>query len=71
MKFTHTAYTAALSGWEWNKKARLRNQMKPNDLKPTTEQQWQLADASKHNICMIVLKHTPGIGKHKKLLRRL
>ncbi|KIM71540.1 hypothetical protein PILCRDRAFT_16981 [Piloderma croceum F 1598] len=71
MKFTRAAYAAALSVSERNKKAGLRNQMKLDDLKPMAEQQRQLADASKHNIRMILLEHTPGIGKHKKLLRRL
>jgi hypothetical protein len=71
MEFTHAAYAAALSVSERNKKAGLRNQIKLDDLKPMAEQQRQLADASKHNIRMILLEHTPGIGKHKKLLRRL
>ena len=61
MKFTCAAYTAALFVLEWNKKAGLHNQMKLNDLKPTAEQKQQLADASKHNIHIILLEHTPGI----------
>lgn len=70
-KFTRAAYEAALSVAARNKNAGLRNRMTPDEIKPTSQQQAQLGTALKHNIRMILLDHTPGLRKHKKLAKKL
>ena len=70
-KFTRAAYEVALSVAVCNKNTGLRNQITLDKIKPTSQQQAQLGTALKHNVRMILLDHTLGLQKHKKLAKKL
>ena len=71
LKYTKTAYRAAIGVFERNERRKLRNNMEINSLVPTPEKQKKLQAAFKHAVGSIIVSHTPGYLRKKRKNRGL